>query len=325
MPIESEATHRADLSAVLWEYAIDQIEDKFVGLNLLSPFVDVPNKESGYYKIEPKEYLRTPNDEVGRTGGYNRVDFGLTDTDFSMQEHGLEHVVKDKDIARYGEVGIDAEELANRVLMNLWLLNREKQVIDHVEGGDWSDYEVATVWSSSSADPLGDIQYYKDAIEDSTGVEPNALVVSADAFRDLRGVTAIQDFLEATVPAMGEASITPEMMRQYFDVEYFAVSKARYVSTPEGESVSMSPMLSDKYAFLARVSEEPQNFEEPCAMKTFTWTADAPDNPVVEQYRAEEERGTVYRVRNELQVTTIMSDAARRIDTETAGTRGTTV
>lgn len=318
MPIESEAQHRPDLQALLWEYAQQELGRKFVGLNMLAPLADVAYKEAGYYKVPTDEFLRVPDTTVGRQQGYNRVDFGMVHEDFSMQEHGLEHLVKDQDMNRYAEIGLDAEAASTRVLMVMWLLSGEKRVLDVVQDTSiFAEQTVDTAWSSTStSDPLADINGYKESMENATGMTPNALAVSSQVFRYLQQNDAIQSFLEATQPSFGDASVTQEMMRQYFDVDYFGVSKARYVSSPEGEAESMTAMLSDEYAFLARVSENPEDFNEPCALKTFTWTGDAPENPVVEDYRDEHGRGTVYRVRNQLQTTDIMSSLGYLIDTE---------
>ena len=52
---------------------------------------------------------------------------------------------------------------------------------------------------------------------------------------------------------------------------------------------------------MARIATNPMDLEEPCIGRTFRWTAENPDDePVVEEYREEQIRGNVYRVRHDV-------------------------
>jgi hypothetical protein len=45
------------------------------------------------------------------------------------------------------------------------------------------------------------------------------------------------------------------------------------------------------------VATQPSNLKEACIGRTFLWTEDTPDNLVTEEYREEQTRSNVYRVR----------------------------
>ncbi|MEE4112715.1 MAG: hypothetical protein V2I40_07865, partial [Desulfobacteraceae bacterium] len=70
-----------------------------------------------------------------------------------------------------------------------------------------------------------------------------------------------------------------------------------YDSTKKGQDTTIADIWSNEYASLLKVSRSP-DITSPSFGRTFLWTADSPQNPIVETYREENRRSDIYRVRH---------------------------
>ncbi|MFA5316197.1 MAG: hypothetical protein WC369_02095, partial [Dehalococcoidales bacterium] len=68
-------------------------------------------------------------------------------------------------------------------------------------------------------------------------------------------------------------------------------------SANKNKAFSGTDVWSDDYAMVAVVASDGKNLAEPSIGRTVLWTADSPDNVMVEQYRDETVRSDIFRVR----------------------------
>jgi hypothetical protein len=68
----------------------------------------------------------------------------------------------------------------------------------------------------------------------------------------------------------------------------------------EGQAATLADIWSDDYCMVARVAPQGAPLRTPCVARTFLWTPDSASELVVEQYREEQVRANVLRVRHDL-------------------------
>ena len=64
-----------------------------------------------------------------------------------------------------------------------------------------------------------------------------------------------------------------------------------------GPDATITNIWDYEYAALIKTASG-QDITEPCVGRTFLWTEDSPTNPIVEEYREENRRSDIFRVRH---------------------------
>jgi len=126
---------------------------------------------------------------------------------------------------------------------------------------------------------------------------PSGLIISYTTFLALQVADQIVDQLKYTFPGIDVTNLNAQQLARVFGVPRVWVAGAVYDSAGKGQAASIADIWDDEYAALVRVSNG-QDLMEPCVGRTFLWTADSPQSPIVEEYRDEEHRSDVYRVRH---------------------------
>jgi len=262
------------------------------------------SEQSGDYPVIPLEQILKVPDDGGRRAprqAYGRDDFEFGTGTYSCKEYGREAPLDDVEARLYSRF-FDAEIVAaRRATLKLALLYeiRCKNLLFNT--GTFANAAAAAAWSSAAtATPLADVKNAKKAMRDAAGIEPNVIVMAKPVFDNLMVTDEINTTFRYTNPI---PSLSREAKRrlaaQYFEVDEVLVASGMYDTAKKGQSASLSDIWGSNMVGLFRVADsEARDLEEPVVGRTFLWTEDSPELFTTEQYREEQTRSNVYRVRH---------------------------
>ena len=241
------------------------------------PIVPVSKKSDLYFTYTKNDWFR---DEAQRRAdatesagsGYNVA----TDS-YNADVFAIHKDVGDQTVSNADNPLNPMREAAEFVTHRL-LLRRELQfVTDFFGTGVW-DTDVTGVttaptagqfrrWSDyTSSDPLTDVEDGKATILQTTGQEPNTLVLGYNVFRYLKNHPELVDRIKYTSSNV----ITSDMMARMFEVDRVLVAKAVKATNNEGATAAYDFAYGD-HALLAHVAPSP-GLMTPSAGYCFSWT-----------------------------------------------------
>jgi hypothetical protein len=150
---------------------------------------------------------------------------------------------------------------------------------------------------ATNAVPIDDVGDAISAFRLQCGMFPDALVLNYDVYKNAKNTDQVVDRLKYTFPGIDIANMGPRQLATCLGVNDIWVAGAIYDSAGEGLDASIAAIWSNEYAALVKVNGS-RDITRPCVGRTFLWTEDSPQNPVVEEYREENHRSDVYRVRH---------------------------
>ena len=179
------------------------------------------------------------------------------------------------------------------------LRSQERRVAAKVKNTSTFENAAATkAWNSyADADPLADVEKAKEHFRYSVGLKPNALVMDEGVLRHISMCEAVMERVKYTSPNAIRGQLTIEQLKAYFGVENIVVAGAVFNSAKKGKPKKIEAIWPKDKVLLARLSSGGQDLKEPSLGRTFIWEEDAPGMLVTEQYREEQTRSDVYRVR----------------------------
>lgn len=300
------AIYRPDLGMQVMEFYEGQTMG-FIGMELMPIFPTALNAAS--YPVIPKEaLLKLVDTSRAPRGRYNRDDWEYERGIFATSEQGYEEPVDDVEKALFeqeaqGMAGFIATKRAWGKIMR----KQEYRVANKLfNASNFTAHAVTTEWDSSSSTPISDVNTGKLAFRKQCGMLPDALVISYTTFVDLKQVSEIVDRLKYTFPGIDINRMNSEQLAAVFDVPRVLVGGSVYDSAKKGQATTVADLWSYEYAALVKIGNG-LDLAQPCVGRTFLWTADSPQNPVVEQYRDEGIRSDVYRVRHHVDESFIQS------------------
>ena len=300
MRAKNDATiYRPDLGITVMEF-VEVATMGFIGLELMPIFRTA--KQAATYPVIPKEaLLSVPDTTRAPRGRYNRGDWEYERGSFSTSEHGWEEPIDDTErglIEQEGSEGV-GDFIATKRAMNHVLRGQEKRIADkvfnesnftaHAVGDEWDDADAAT--------PIDDVKDGKLAFRSQCGMLPDALIIAYSTFLDLKQCDQIVNRLKYTFPGIDINKMTSQQLAAVFDVPRVMVGGSVYNSAGKGLDASISDVWSNEYAALVKISAG-DDITEPGLGRTFLWTEDSAENPIVEQYREDQIRSDVFRVRH---------------------------
>lgn len=295
------ATPRLDLAQAFMEFIPD-------GVSLIAekalPVIDVPRKAATFTKITREDIMRIDslNKSRGTKAAYPRVELGAEDDTYACVEYGVEALVGDDERELYKN-DFDLEAATMMKLTTDLLMNLEYRAASLLfNTSTWTGSSLYTdnsgsPWSTSSTDIVAQVNAAKDKVRSATGLEPDTLIVNRTNLDYLLNNDDIVGRVVYT--ARGDMAAISNALAPIFGLRQVLVGDAYRNSAAEGQTFSSSAIWSSTYAMLAKVGTG-SNLTEPCVGRIFRWSDDSPSNIVVEQYRDEERRADVYRVRHNL-------------------------
>jgi hypothetical protein len=125
-------------------------------------------------------------------------------------------------------------------------------------------------WNDAASTPIENIRNAKRAVMESTGFEPNKLVLGRAVYDALCDHPDLVDRIKYGQTAGGPAMTTRMVMAQLFEVDEILVMNAVENTAKEGQTASHS-FIGGKKALLVYAAPEP-GIMTPTAGYTFSWT-----------------------------------------------------
>lgn len=291
----SYATPRLDLGQAFFEY---MLSDMYMGTKVL-PIFGTPIQSSSFSKVTRASILRRRKVSRAKKARYSRDDWELKDDNYACAEYGHESPLDDSERKLYAN-DVDAEKATSDIAMHTVLREQEKRVSDLlINTTTWTGSPLyvdnsGSPWSNPATDVVGQALAGGEKVRRNVGMRPNAMIVGPETVSDLLKNADVKGRLG------GVEVVTMEMIQRYlapiFGVQQIITSDSVLNTASEGVAASMSDIWPNNYAMLAVVART-NSLTEPCLGRTFLWTADSPSNTTVEQYRDEDVRSDVFRVR----------------------------
>jgi len=301
MPRPTSATtlQRPDLGAIAYEYNAEASQRGFIGLGLL-PIFEVEEQSADYPKIPIESLIKIQDTKRAPRANYGRSDYEFETGTYACKENGWEEPVDDVEANLYRRY-FDAEEVAVKRAVDILLRGQEVRIAAMMfNSGNFTVADAAIPWNTSAtAVPRTNVEAGKIAMRAASGLEPNTIAMSKKVFTYLMLTAEITTAFRYTNPIeIGGMEAQKRIMAQYFGVDRVLVGDAIKDTAKKGQVFSLGDIWDDEYVGLFKVSAGGNDLREPVVGRTFLWTADSPGNIVTEQYREEQRRSNIYRVRH---------------------------
>ena len=207
------------------------------------PIVPVDKKSDLYFTYTKNDWFR--DEAQKRADGDESVGsgYGLSTASYNADVWAFHKDVGNQ-VRENSDQPLDPDRDATRFVTQRLLLKQEVQFAanffttgvwtgqaDHVGGTDspkWSDY--------AGSDPITDIETGKDAVQGTTGMMPNKLVLGYTLFRYLKQHPDIVDRIKYTSPDVP----TEQILAKLFGLDEVVVAKAVKATNNEGETAVYS-------------------------------------------------------------------------------------
>lgn len=270
-----------------------QKQTQFVASQIF-PVVPVSKKSDLYYVWNKEDWFRDEAEERAPGTESAGSNYSVGTDNYNCKNKSFHKDVDDETRANSDEA-INPDRSATNFVTQRLLLARERRwlttyfqpsvwgttVAGGAAGGgadfvQWNDYVNST--------PRENIKLGRRTILETTGFEPNTLVLSYEA-KD--ALVDHPDFIDR-VKYTTRDSVTPEMIANYFELERVFVLKAVVNTAKKGQTAQMG-FAHGRHALLCYVAPEPA-LDTPSAGYTFTWNY-AP----IPQIKKDEQMGVAIR------------------------------
>lgn len=299
--------YRPDIGMVVSAF-VDGQTAGFIGPEIM-PYYDVPEKAGSYPVIPAKTLLSLEDVDRAARGAYNRSSWEYEEGIYQTYERGHEEPIDDSErkILDQRKPGLADMVCANRAA-SIIARAQEYRVANKVfNATNFTAHAVTNEWDdAANATPLDDVNDGIVSFRNQCGMTPDCLVLSWKVFRNLRSCTQIVNQLKYTFPGIDINRLSAAQLAAVLDVPEVKVAGAMYDSADKGQSVSVSDIWSGEYAALMKIHRG-DDLKTAGFGRTFIWTADSPQTPVVEMYREEQIRSDIMRVRHSVEEVYIQS------------------
>jgi hypothetical protein len=321
MPRPTSATtlQRADLGAIAYEYNLAASQRGFIGPTIL-PIFEVPEQSADYPKIPLEAMIKLQDTKRSPRANYARSDYEFKTGTYACEEFGWEELLDDSEAALYRRF-FDAEEVAVMRANDILLRGREARIAAMIfNSSNFTVGNVGIEWSTpATAIPRANVTTARQAMRAASGLKPNVMVMALKVFENLLMTTEVTGALKYTNPIeIGGFEAQKRVLAMYFGVDQILVGDAIKDSGKKGQAASIADIWDDEYVGLFAVSGGGNDLREPVVGRTFLWTGDSPGILVTEQYREEQKRSNVYRVRQNVDEAFIFQGAGYLLGNITA-------
>lgn len=291
---------RPDIGQSFEEFDLVAERMGFVGPRVL-PVFDTMLQTSNFSKIPVEELLKDTKTERAPGAGYNRDKYSFEQDNYACIENGAEEPVDDRERAMYA-YSFDIERISAERAMNRVLRDLEKKIAAKVFNtttwtGSSLTTSVGTRWSTSATcTPIDDVLAAHNSVRTSSGMLPNAVIMSWNVWRLLQQCDQIVQQLIYS-GTEDPKQVTTNQLAALFHVDQVIVAGGVKNTAIEGQAASISDIWTDDYVMVAKLATT-NNLREPCIGRLFHFVADGSSaGGTVEQYRDESVRSDIMRVR----------------------------
>jgi hypothetical protein len=291
------AIFRPDLGAAAHEY-MEGDTMGYIGLQLMPVFRTPVN--SGVYPVITKEtFMKLQETARAPRSAYNRGDWVYERGTFTTSEEGWEEPIDDTERELFDlEAPGEADYVATRRAVNFLARGLEAEIAGKLfNATNFTAHGIVEEWDdATNAVPINDINTGKAAFRLQIGMLPDTLTIAYSTFLNLLECDQIIDRLKYTFPMVDYNNMGSAELAHIFNVPKVLIGGAVKDTGGEGQDATIADIWNNEYALLSKTGAG-RDLREPCIGRTFLWTVDSPNMPVVEQYREEGIRSDVFRVR----------------------------
>lgn len=315
----SSALTRWDASLNTHEFDLEMNRRGFIGPRVLRPRV-VGAQSATYGKVSVEELLRSQDTARRARAGYGRDTFESGTTNYATQEYGWECPLDDREKRVYRDL-VDQEQVSMMRALSIVCDHYERDVADAVfNTSTWNGASlttaVSTPWAThASATPVADVIAAADKVALNCGQQPNALIINWREYMNMLQCASVKSML-ATSKDQSLANLAAAVAA-LCGLEQIIVANGIKNTANVKQTASLSRIWGDNYAMVAKVatSDDPK---EICLGRTWMFSDEnapgaAGDGStlavIMEEYREESTRGTIYRARNDRAVQVLYAEA----------------
>jgi len=338
---------RLDLSLTYQEFSLLANLRKFIGLKVLPP-IGVEQEAAEFAKIDI-EALLTKIEDTKRSpkAEYNRDSWKWNKDSYAVEEHGVEEVVDDASVERYGDV-VRVEQIAMLRAVNRILQRLEYDIAEAVfSTSTWTGAALTTAvgtpfTTKASADPVAVIDAAREKVNVGCGEDPNTLVITKAGYTAMLRTDRLESLLKYDSSALllalnsgiNDSMVTDVIsgLHDVLQVDRILVGRGFKNTADKGQSASLSRMWDDTRAMLCVVNDDgiDGDLESPMPHigRTVFSTKNGEPLPgaedagygslIFDEYREEKVRGGVLRPRNKRQVKILHPEAGHLLTNVTA-------
>jgi len=292
--------YRPDLGVVAVEYLEGEAMSN-IGLQIMPPF-PVDEQSAVFPVIPAKALLSVEDTSRAPRGRYNRGDWEYEEGKYATRENGWEEPIDDTERKLFERRAPgQGDFIAVKRAMGIIVRNQERRIASKLfNTSNFTAHAVTNEWDdAANATPIDDVTTGKLAFREQCGMLPNGLVISYTTLERLRRSAQIVDLIKYTFPGLDINSVGAAELARVFNVPRVLVGGGIYDSKGKGLSVDITDIWDNEYAALVRTATDRLDIIEPCVGRTFVWTEDSAQEPIVEQYREEQSRSDIFRVRHD--------------------------
>ena len=270
MPQPSPSDVHNDAPLTNMSIAFQQKAENFVAGRVF-PMVPVDKQSDIFYSWDRNNFYqdqmqkRAPATESAGGG------VELTTDSYRCDVWALHKDIDDQTRANADTV-ISPDRTATLYLSQNALIRKDKQwAADFFGTGVWTTDKTGgtdfTQWDDAASDPEKDVADGQQLMLQTTGYEPNVLVVSDPVHRALKRHPMIKDRFKYT----SAESITAEMLARFFEIGKYVIARGVNATNAEGAATDTYDFIMGKHALLAHSAPAP-GIEIPSAGYNFVWS-----------------------------------------------------
>lgn len=317
MATPTTAVNRWEYGVSFQEFDLEMNQRGFIGPQVLRPRMTAQQSASlGKVKIEQLLQLKTTKRSA--RSGYGRDNWEFDQFSFATEEYGWEAVMDDREMKIYRDV-LDQELISRQRAIDAVCQEYERDVAAAVfNTTTWTGASlttaVGTAWSTwATATPIADINAAISKVR-LGGVRPNAMIINDPVFRDLINCTQVIDRIRYAQVATQD--VVKSALAAVLNIDRIIVADGLKNTANPATDAAISDIWG-RYAMVCRVAttDDPR---EVCVGRTFMYEAENSPGAagsqdalavVVEEYREESTRGSVFRARNDRQIKILYPEA----------------
>lgn len=250
-----------------------QSEDQFVA-DRVFPRKGVMHRSDTYATFPRADFLRSQMRRRANGAATDGIGYTVSSGSYECDDWGLHHDVTDMEQANAEDV-YDLFLQATELLTMQELIRREQEwVTAFFTTGVWTtDVTGATdftQWSAVNSTPIENITSWKETVEDSTGFEPNTLVIGKKVWNVLKNHDDILARIDGGATTNVPAQVRRQQVAELFELDNLHIAGGIRNTAGEGETASYSRIVGS-HALLVYVDPQAPRRLSPTAGMTFVW------------------------------------------------------
>lgn len=274
-------SHDIHIDKPLSEMAIGYRPEGFIA-DMVFPIVQVSKQSDLYVEWSRADRLRVHDTKRAPATQAKRIYESVSSGTYFANNYALKTAVPIEDYKNADPIYLDNlnEGKAQLVLDGLLLDWEVRQANQVTSGSNVGSYTaVASAWTGTGADPLGDINTMIDNVQYSTGVRPNRVVFGLQAWKPFRRHSTVRNLIFGNNNGGGYANLAD--VQSLLEVDQVLVGGAFQNTAGEGLGESLSTIWDD-HVLVYYAPMNPSK-ERPSLGYSFRWAAPGLPNMQVER------------------------------------------